>query len=115
MRAAEMLGFRLRPPTHAKTATKIAKLAGLLSGSWQRHRDGRSSGCSVPRRGKNSQRWRGIAIHGKSRLTDGPDRQEHSRRSAGSLPKSESSDPPCFTLRTESAPASGPSLGLVEP
>ena len=36
-------------------------------------------------------------------------------RSAGSLPKSEYSDPPCFILRTESAPASGPSPGLVEP
>jgi len=51
----------------------------------------------------------------ESRLIDGRDRQEHSRRSAGSPPKSEFSDPSCFILRTESAPASGPNPSLVEP
>jgi hypothetical protein len=69
------------------------------------------SGCLVPRQGRNSQPWRGIAIHEKSSLTDGPGRQERSRRLAGSLPKSEFFDPPCFTLRTESALGSGPNPG----
>jgi DNA polymerase-4 len=52
------------------------------SGSWQGHQDGRLSGCSVPRQERNSQRWHGIAIHAKSRPTDGLDLRERSRRSA---------------------------------
>jgi hypothetical protein len=54
-------------------------------------------------------------IHEKSRLTAGLDQQERSRRLAGNLPKSEFFDPPCFTLRTESAAGSGPNPGLGEP
>jgi pimeloyl-ACP methyl ester carboxylesterase len=54
-----------------------------------------------------------IAIRGKSRLTDGPNRREHNPRSAGSLPKSKFSAPPTSILQTESAPASGPSPSLV--
>src|SRR3954447_25953529 len=49
------------------TKVRLAEIGCLLSGSWQRHPDCRSSGCSVPRPERNSQRWRGIAIHGKSK------------------------------------------------
>ena len=63
----------------------------------------------------NAERWRGIAIQGRSRLTAGRDRQARSRRLAGSLPKSACFDPRCFTLRIESARGSVPSPGLAEP
>jgi len=61
---------------------------------------------------RNSRRWRGIAIRGKSRLGDGLDLREPSRRSARSRPKRKFFDPSCFhladrigsRLRTKSRP-----------
>ena len=68
-----------------------------------------------PAAGRNSQRWRGIAIHGKSRLTAAPDRRERNRRSAGSPPKSRFFGQRCFTLLTASAAGSAPNPGPAEP
>src|SRR5690348_3576090 len=60
-----------------------AGMAVLTSGRWARPREWWPERLLGPGGGRNSQHWRGIAIHGKSRRTDGPGRQEHSRRSAG--------------------------------
>jgi DNA polymerase IV len=97
------------------TKARLAEIGVLTIGQLAKTQDGRLSGCSVLRQEKNSQRWRAIAIHGRSRLSAGLDRQERSRRLAESLPKSEFFDPPCFTLRTASPPGSGLSPGLAGP
>ena len=51
----------------------------------------------------------------ESRRIVGRDRPARSRRSAGSLPTSEFSDPRSFILRTGSPPGSAPNPGLAGP
>ena len=65
--------------------------------------------------GEKLQRWRGIAIHGKSRRIGERNRLEPSQRSAGSLLKSKFSDPRCVILPTGSPPGFGRNPGLVAP
>src|SRR5881394_1065384 len=62
---------------------------------------------------RNSPRWRGIAIHGRSSLIAEPARQGHNRRSAGSRPSRGFFNRPCFTWRTASVAGSAPSRGLA--
>lgn len=70
-------------------------------------------------------RYRKLAVHGIEarrprqrkavKFSDLPDRQERNRRLAGSRPKRELFDPPCFASRTASQRGSGRSAGPVEP
>jgi DNA polymerase IV len=58
--------------------------------------------------GQKLRRWRGTATRAKSRRSVERDRPEHSRRSAGNLPRSESFDLRCVILRIGLGPGSGP-------
>ena len=96
------------------TKARLADIGCVPLDNWREHRGGRSRSCLVPQRERSSRRSRGIVIHGKSGVIDGPDRRAHSQRSAASLLKSAFSDRRCAILRTGFAAGFGPIPGPAE-
>ena len=80
------------------TKTRLAEIGVLTIGQLAHTGTLARAGAWFARQGPNSRRSRGIAIHAKSKLTAGLDRQERNRRLAGNPPKSGSFDPSLLHL-----------------